>query len=54
MTETELGKSSYYQIEYENNDCKQAKTKEEPVSFIPDNYLDGSCIKDEQKESEED
>ena len=28
-----------------DNQCKEVKTKAEPIKSIPDDYLDGSCIK---------
>ena len=33
----------YYQIWYESNDCTTVKKKAE--SYIPNGYIDGSCIK---------
>ena len=45
--EKQVGRSSYYEIKYRNNDCKEVETKAVPLSSIPDDYLDGSCLKNE-------
>ena len=49
FNEVLIGKSKYYEIEYEDNSCGQVKKKAEPVTYIPDGYIDGSCIKNERK-----
>ena len=38
----------YYFLTYEDDECKEVRTKTEPVPFIPSKYTDGECIKDEK------
>ena len=28
-----------------DNDCKEVKTKAEPLIYIPEGYVDGTCLK---------
>ena len=47
--DTQEGKSLFYEIEYEDNTCSQAKYVAALVNYIPENYLDGECIKNKEE-----